>query len=154
VAYSNGSSADFGVNLDSSGYLSGFAYGANIGWINFQWHTPSDLETDRPRINLSNGAFTGYAYGANVGWINLGTGYLETEIPAPPGVTLQISVAGDTLTLSWQTSADGVIQASSDLTSDAWIAIGGGVPQPGGGWILQLPFEDSDRTQFFRWSSN
>lgn len=59
-------SGDWGVNHDGSGGLSGWAYGANIGWVLFDqgWKSP-------PRIDMKTGAMTGYAYGANVGWVGL-----------------------------------------------------------------------------------
>lgn len=57
---------EWGVNHDGSGGLSGWAYGANIGWVLFD---PSQKAP--PRVDLASGALTGYAYGANVGWINL-----------------------------------------------------------------------------------
>src|SRR5207248_2876060 len=36
VQYKNVSADDYGVNHDGFGNLRGFAYGANIGWINFE----------------------------------------------------------------------------------------------------------------------
>lgn len=64
IRYSN-KHQDFGVNLDlGSGKLRGFAYGANIGWVQFG-------DRGNPRIDLSTGCFLGYAYSANCGWINL-----------------------------------------------------------------------------------
>src|SRR5580765_7874499 len=46
VSYVNASADDFGVNCDAVGNLRGFAYGANIGWINFE-------AQGAPRIDLS-----------------------------------------------------------------------------------------------------
>jgi len=69
--------SDHGVNHDGSGNLSGFAWSANTGWINFGWASLSD--PNRPRVNLLTGEFSGYAWGANTGWINLGTGLLTTQ---------------------------------------------------------------------------
>jgi hypothetical protein len=63
--YSNAAANDWGVNHDGQGRLSGFAYGANIGWIQFE------QTNGRPRIDLLTGNLSGYAYGANVGWISL-----------------------------------------------------------------------------------
>lgn len=71
-AYQNNSAADFGVNVGLDGTLTGYAYGANIGYIQFE------QAQGRPRINLLTGAFSGYAYGANIGWISLGEGQLGT----------------------------------------------------------------------------
>jgi hypothetical protein len=70
VQYSNASATDFGLNYSvdptQPGFaiLRGFAYGANIGWINFE-------AIGNPRLSLFTGTFSGYAYSANCGWINL-----------------------------------------------------------------------------------
>jgi hypothetical protein len=65
VQYSQ-TSGEWGVNHDGAGNLSGYAYGANIGWIYFD---PS-IATP-PRVDLTTGEMSGFAYGANVGWIGL-----------------------------------------------------------------------------------
>ncbi len=52
------------MNQDGTGRLRGFAYGANIGWINFE-------DTGNPVVNLLTGELSGYAYSANCGWISL-----------------------------------------------------------------------------------
>lgn len=59
-------SGDWGVNHDGSGGLSGWAYGANVGWVRFD-----PALSAPPRVDLGTGALTGYAYSANVGWIGL-----------------------------------------------------------------------------------
>ena len=66
VYYRNKNSADFGVNVDSIGQLRGLAYGANVGWIQFE-------DRGAPRVDLSSGKLSGFAYGANVGWMDLGS---------------------------------------------------------------------------------
>ena len=63
--YVNESAADWGVNHDCAGYLWGYAYGANVGWILFE------QSWGRPRIDLLTGALSGYAWSANLGWIGL-----------------------------------------------------------------------------------
>ena len=50
------------VNGDGLCNLRGYAYGANIGWINFE-------STGAPAVSLLTGALSGYAYGSKVGWI-------------------------------------------------------------------------------------
>jgi hypothetical protein len=62
--YSNISAADFGVNVAPSGALRGFAYGANIGWINFS-------DAGNPRVDWATGKLHGEIYAANAGWIAL-----------------------------------------------------------------------------------
>jgi hypothetical protein len=72
IRYQNNSGTDFGVNVQDyfangaicEAKLRGFAYGANIGWINFE-------NTGNPRVNLANGQLLGFAYSANTGWISL-----------------------------------------------------------------------------------
>lgn len=72
IRYQNNSATDFGVNTEQyfangttfEAKLRGFAYGANIGWVNFE-------PTGDPRVNLVNGKLLGYAWGMNVGWIAL-----------------------------------------------------------------------------------
>src|ERR1051325_11148465 len=60
-------SINYGQASSTINATNNFAYGANIGWINWRGDT-------------NNGAFigeyvcSGYIYSANVGWINLGNG--------------------------------------------------------------------------------
>lgn len=77
--YGNTSTNDWGVNHDGEGNLSGYAYGANVGWIVFE------QTNGRPRVDLRTGAFSGYAWGANVGWIGLSNAqaFVETDAFAP-----------------------------------------------------------------------
>lgn len=101
IAYSNSSATDFGVNVasvDTSASppvatLAGFAYGANIGWINFE-------ATGNPRINLTTGEFIGFAYSANCGWINLGD---ANSHPALKTNTLETTDSdGDMIDDAWE----------------------------------------------------
>jgi hypothetical protein len=68
------------VNHDGLGNLRGYAWGANIGWINFE-------ATGAPKINLKNGQFSGYAWSANCGWISLSnaSAYVQIDhiLPGP-----------------------------------------------------------------------
>ena len=65
MSYQNNSSSDFGVNVGPRGELTGYAYAANVGWINF---SPGG----QPHLDLKTGTLGGFIYGANVGWIGLG----------------------------------------------------------------------------------
>ena len=48
-AYANNSAADWGVNHDGAGRLTGYAWGANIGWVAFeQTH-------GQPQVDLRTG---------------------------------------------------------------------------------------------------
>jgi len=73
--YVNESTNDWGVNHDCAGYLWGYAYGANVGWITFE------QSWGRPRVDLLTGNLSGYAWGANVGWISLtnAQAFVETD---------------------------------------------------------------------------
>ncbi len=86
IRYANNTGTDFGVNffpstLPGIALLRGLAYGANIGWINFE-------ATGDARINLQTGALSGHAWSANCGWINLGTGTPQAvkTLSIAPGV--------------------------------------------------------------------
>ncbi len=66
-SYSNASATNFGVNVSPAGLLTGYAYAANIGWVQFeQTH-------GQPKIDLLTGKYSGHAYSANLGWIALDT---------------------------------------------------------------------------------
>lgn len=54
--------AEGGVTITDTG-LSGYAWGENVGWINFS-------PTNGGVTNDGSGNLTGYAWGENVGWIN------------------------------------------------------------------------------------
>jgi len=105
IQYQNNSATDYGVNTEQylangvvfEAKLRGFAYGANIGWVNFE-------ATGNPRVNLATGQLLGYAYGANVGWIALSeTGVtVETDSIAPGADT-----DGDTIPDVWERSKAG-----------------------------------------------
>lgn len=68
IQYSNNDGTDFGVNCTAGAVgeknLRGLAYGANIGWLNFE-------TIGNPRVILSTGQLRGYVWSANCGWINL-----------------------------------------------------------------------------------
>jgi hypothetical protein len=64
IHYQNLSATDFGINNDGLGNLRGYAYGANIGWINFE-------ANGAPKVDLKTGKFSGSIYSANCGWISL-----------------------------------------------------------------------------------
>jgi len=73
--YGNAATNDWGINHDGVGHLSGYAYGANIGWINFE------QTYGQPTIDLLTGNLSGYVWGANIGWISLSNAqaYVRTE---------------------------------------------------------------------------
>jgi hypothetical protein len=64
IQYQNNSATDYGVNHDGLGNLRGFAYGANIGWIQFE-------ANGAPRVDLKTGKLNGSIFSANCGWFSL-----------------------------------------------------------------------------------
>lgn len=87
--YSN-TAGDWGVNHDGAGRLSGYAYGANIGWLVFE-----PLQ-GQPRIDLGTGNLSGYVWGANVGWIGLSNAqaYVRT-VSLDPGPDSDLDLLPD-----------------------------------------------------------
>jgi len=78
--YSNRSACDWGVNNDSQGNLSGYAWSEITGWISFR--------AIHSRVCLDeSGQFYGYTWGENVGWMHFGPGrrvqYLAKADPGP-----------------------------------------------------------------------
>jgi len=55
---------------DGAGNLSGFAWGENIGWIDFD---TSDVGGSQ--VTIDGGQFQGFAWAENVGWINMNSGF-------------------------------------------------------------------------------
>ena len=106
ISYANASADDFGVNCDPAGNLRGFAYGANIGWINFE-------DSGAPRIDLSTGQLSGSIYGANVGWISLS-----------PGPALRLAQSSGGTVLTWTSNPNGryVVQFLETMQSGStWV---------------------------------
>jgi hypothetical protein len=74
--YSNTTGADSGVNRLPDGKLRGLAWGAAIGWINFE-------ATGNPRIDPVSGAVAGYAWSAGTGWISFDTPQTALQFLSP-----------------------------------------------------------------------
>ncbi len=84
IYYQNLSQSDFGVNNDGLGNLSGYAWGANIGWITFE------QTYGKPKVNLLTGALSGYVWSANCGWISLNNAeaFVQTDTLYPGPLAL------------------------------------------------------------------
>jgi hypothetical protein len=95
------------VNQDGLGNLRGYAYGANIGWINFE-------NTGAPKVDLLTGNFSGYVYSANCGWISLSNAvaYVQTDF------IQKGALAPDGLPIAWLLSNFGTtnVNANADPT--------------------------------------
>jgi len=108
IHYQNLSAGDFGVNQDGLGNLSGYAWGANIGWITFE------QTYGKPKVNLLTGVISGNVWSANCGWISLSNAvaYVQTDTlyPGP--------LAPDGLPIPWLLTYFGTtnVNANSDPT--------------------------------------
>lgn len=69
ISYGNASATDYGVNVSPYGLLTGYAWGANTGWITFE------QTYGKPSVDLNTGALQGYAWSANTGWIGLSNAF-------------------------------------------------------------------------------
>lgn len=115
IQYSN-TGNDYGVNYvpdpttPGVAYLRGLAYGANIGWINFDSPThpfPGSVPLGmRPQISLFTGKMHGYAYSANCGWISLDE--FET---APGNPLIEHYVQTDHVLMGVDSDGDGIADA-------------------------------------------
>lgn len=107
VRYQNLSANDFGVNHDGAGNLRGYAYGANIGWINFE-------STGAPKVNLLTGELSGLAYSANCGWISLSNSAALVQTDSfDPGL-----LAPNGLPVPWLITYFGTTNVSGTADSD------------------------------------
>ena len=61
--YANTASNNYGVNMDASGNLSGFAWSRSTGWMNFN---PTHSQVT---IDTFTGDFDGHAWGENIGYV-------------------------------------------------------------------------------------
>ena len=73
-SYTQLSAADWGVNHDGLGALSGYAYGANIGWVIFE------QTYGKPRVDLLSGAVSGWAWSPNIGWIGFSNQFAQARM--------------------------------------------------------------------------
>ena len=109
IQYQNNSAADYGVNQDGAGNLTGYAYAANIGWLNFE-------NTGAPKVDLKTGNLSGSVWSANCGWISLSnaTASVQTD-------TIQKgALAPNGLPIAWLLQNFGTtnINASADADGD------------------------------------
>lgn len=79
VRYANNSAADSGVNHDGAGNLTGYAYGANIGWLTFTNRAADGSFYDGPKVSLLTGRLSGFVWSANCGWISLSNQFAHVQ---------------------------------------------------------------------------
>lgn len=111
IGYQNNSAADYGVNHDGLGNLRGLAWGANIGWVNFETN-------GAPRFDLFNGRFSGNAWSANCGWVSLSNAvaYVQTDTMLP-GTDSDGDGIADAFELIW-TGGLGAMNGTTDTDGD------------------------------------
>lgn len=82
--YANTTPANYGVNRDLSGNLTGYAWSENAGWIRFD---PLCGATPCGGVTLDGGTLqsAGYAWAENAGWIHF-RGQTTEAVPTPYGV--------------------------------------------------------------------
>jgi hypothetical protein len=91
-----------------SAKLTGYAWGANIGWITFH-------STGNPRVDLNTGKLTGAIWSANAGWImleNPGGNYSPRTLCLQAGTDTD----GDGLPDAWEQDTAGNLAAQSTAT--------------------------------------
>ena len=66
----NPSGIDYKVSSDINGYLSGWAWSENYGWISFSSSTDNSSYDYGVTVSTSTGEFNGYAWSENIGWIS------------------------------------------------------------------------------------
>ena len=111
IQYQNISASDFGVNHDGRGNLRGLAYGADIGWLNFE-------TIGAPAVDLKTGRLSGSIYSANCGWISLSNAFafVQTDLIAPG-----VDTDGDGMADAWERQQFGNLttaNASTDTDHD------------------------------------
>ena len=99
------------MNQDGLGNLRGFAYGANIGWVNFE-------NLGGAKVDLVTGKLSGSVYSANCGWISLSNcfAFVQTDKIAAGADT-----DGDGIADAWEltyTNTLTAFTASSDTDHD------------------------------------
>lgn len=123
--YSNQSAEDFGVNVAKDGALRGFAYAANLGWLQFE-------SSGNPRVDWTTGKLSGAVWSANAGWIQL-DGAGATVYAASAAASEDTD--GDGLPDAWEIAESGVLttlaaggDADRDGVADRDEYLGGTAP--------------------------
>lgn len=144
--YSNANGADFGVNRLPDGKLRGLAWGANIGWLNFE-------HTGDPRIDPVTNQLLGHAWSASLGWIALTT-------PAGGIFVIDSDTDDDGLPDLWENeyATTASLSAAGDLdgdgASDAAEYAAGTDPADSNSQLLVTNFINNASTVSLTWTSS
>lgn len=107
IYYQNTNGNDFGVNQDGLGNLRGFAWGANIGWINFE-------NTGAPKVDMATGRMTGFVWSANCGWISLSNAVANVQTDT----IQQGALAPNGLPIAWLLQNFGTTNVNANADPD------------------------------------
>ena len=69
-------------NINGSGGLSGYAWGENVGWINFSGGAMAS-PAQPARLDKAAARLRGYAWGENIGWVNLDDANMYVAFKCP-----------------------------------------------------------------------
>ncbi len=108
--YQNDSATDWGVNHDGLGGLTGYAYGANIGWITFE------KTYGKPRLDLVTGIMSGSAWSCNIGWITFSNTVAFVKMDR---LETGPDTDGDGIGDPWEYQRTGTLTALNGSSSDA-----------------------------------
>jgi hypothetical protein len=108
--YTQSSASDWGVNHDGEGRLTGFAYGANIGWVTFE------QTYGKPRIDLRSGVMSGAAWSANIGWIGFSNALAHVRVAS---LSTGADSDGDAIPDAWEYRRAGNLTALRGNGADA-----------------------------------
>ena len=109
-SYTQLSASDWGVNHDGQGALTGFAYGANIGWLVFE------QTYGKPRVDLLTGAMSGYAWSPNIGWIGFSNRFAQARMAS---LSTTPDSDGDGIADAWEYKRTGKLSLLGGNGADA-----------------------------------
>lgn len=110
ISYGNASATDYGVNVSPYGLLTGYAWGANTGWITFE------QTYGKPSVDLKTGVLLGYAWSANTGWISLSNAFAFVQTDTLAGGP---DSDGDGLPDPWEYSYTNTLAGLAASPADA-----------------------------------
>ena len=94
------------MNHDGQGNLRGHAWGANIGWVNFE-------SNGAPRVDLVTGNLSGSVYSANCGWISLSNAFARVQSTIlQPGADTD----GDNIADAWERQKFGNLTTATAIS--------------------------------------